>query len=198
MADTDTLNPVEINEAEDEVANKIEKPYGVLELVSFGAKTLLAGFSFYQRTYKSLDAAVEHVNSLGKNGQEVILALVNTALSAASRTKATASAPTDAEGDKAKTAQLRAEALAKGDGSNILISEEEAEKYIPGTRERYALGYFQRKYQEARKAFAENKSPENKEAFLKARQELQDAMDRDMLETVGEDSTTPAAVPAAA
>lgn len=192
MADTDTLNPVEINEdAEDEIANKIEKPYGVLELVSFGSKTLLAGFSFYQRTYKSLALAVDHVNSLGKNGEEVILALVNTALSAASRTKATASAPTDAEGDKEKTKQLRAESLAKGEC--ILITEDEAEKYIPGTRERYALGYFQRKYQEARKNFSEVKSPENKEAFLKARQELQEAMDRDMLETVGE---TPVAVAA--
>jgi hypothetical protein len=185
MPDTDTLNPVEINEdAEDEVQNKIEKPYGVLELVSFGSKTLLAGFSFYQRTYKSLALAVEHVNSLGKNGEEVVLALVNTALSAASRTKATASAPTDAEGDKEKTKQLRAAALEKGE--NILISEEEAEKYIPGTRERYALGYFQREYLKARKAFTENKTPENLEAFKKARQELRDAEDRDAMETLGE------------
>lgn len=190
---------VDVNEEEgdDEVQNKVEKPYGFLELVSFGPKTQLAGFSFYQRQYKSVDDAIAHVEGLkpGK-GKETILALLNNALSAASRTKATAGAPMDSTGKtpveiKEKTKALRASALAKGE--NLLITEEEAEKYIPGTRERYALTYFQRKYQEARKRFTENKTEENKQAFLKARQELMDAQEKDMLETLAEPVPAPTA-----
>jgi hypothetical protein len=159
MDETNIGNAVDVNEQE-EVATMLDKPYGKLELVNFGKNSKLVGFSFWQKVYKSSTDAINHISSLGKNGEEVVTALINAAISAATRTKATMSAP---EGDDdAATKVLLAAALTEG--KTVLLTEEEAEKYIPGSRERYGLGYFQR-------------------AFLKARKELMDAKGTPTFET---------------
>lgn len=191
----ETLNPVDVNEEETEQTQKIDKPYGAIELVTFGNKSKLKGFQFYQKQYKTTQSAIDHVNSLGKNGEEVICGLINSAISFATRTKASNSAP-EAEKEQ-DTPALRETKLAKGGAEIILVTEEEAEKYVPGTRERYALGYFQREYLKARKEYAENKTETNKQKFLDARDALNKAMDEDLETQLASTVEAPAPAPTA-
>lgn len=184
MADENTLNQsVDVNEEDEgQVTTKVEKPYGTLELVTFGDRSKMKGFQFWQRQYKTTQDAINHVNSLGKNGEEIIVGLINNAISFATRTKAANGAP---QGEtKQQTLDLLKGALERNE--ILLITEEEAEKYVPGTRERYGLGYFQRQYWEARKKFAADKSPENRAAFLKAKEELDKAQMEDLENTLAE------------
>jgi hypothetical protein len=173
MSDVNTLTPVEVNEDDTEQGQKIDKPYGTLELITFGGKnTKLKGFQFWQKQYKTVSDAVNHISSLGKNGEEVAVGLINSAIAFSTRNKASNGAPagtTDQE-----TADIRKGLLERGEV--VLISEEDAEKYIPGSRERYGLGYFTREYMAARKAFVENRNDETRKAFLAAKAAFDQAM----------------------
>lgn len=174
------MPPVEVNE-ESEVdsqnVQKIDKPYGVLELVAFGKRSAIQGFKFYQKQYASAQAAIDHVNSLGKNGQEVITGLINTAIAFATRTKASNNAP---KGDSdEQTAILLKAAMDKGDV--VLVSEEEAEAYIPGTREKTATNSLWRAHLDARKKYLENKTEENKALFLSTRAAFLAASEEDFM-----------------
>lgn len=185
MADENTLTPVEINEEEqDEALQKIEKPYGFIELCGFGPKSALKDFTYWNKGYSTYTALIEHLKSLGKNNaEEIVMGWINGFLSSNARAKATNAAPRDLD-SKENTKKLIDEAVTKGE--TLLTTEDEAEKYIPGVRERYALGFFQRAYQEARKNYTENKTEENRKKFIEAGQALAKAQEEDMARQLAE------------
>ena len=99
-------------------ATTIAKEGYVLVKKEFDPKSSGAGFSFFVLKFESVKSAAE------KLSEATVLDLVNSAIAFSMRNKAKA-----AISDKATADKLRAE------GQTLLITEQEADTYIPGERE---------------------------------------------------------------
>jgi len=110
----------------------IDKPTHTIERLKFESGEA-EGFEFFVVKYKTLADAV---NAFGKGdqkaGEEVVLGLLNSQLRFTLRSKAKSRMPDDEDNTK----RLAAIADLKAKGETILLTEIEAENYIPGTREK--------------------------------------------------------------
>jgi hypothetical protein len=112
------------------------------------------GLCFYSKQYKSVQDAISHLSATGKNGEEIVLALVNQQISSAMRTRATSKFPQDAK-PELKKASVQAWIAA---GETILVTEQEAETYIPGTREKTSIPGLWKDYNSLKEAFNKAKA----------------------------------------
>lgn len=137
----------------------------VLEKKHFQAGTPAEGFYFWQPKYTNLDVAVK------KFGPELVLGLLNTSIANNLRIKAK-SELSDAD-DAAKAKEFNDQLKAKTGGE--LLSQTDAEAYIPGQREKTSPESLMR---EAREAAKEGRKDDAKRLFQLA----QDAMFKKALE----------------
>lgn len=130
----DTLNPVEVNEsgkAQAPAIQKIDKGTYSLEYVNFTrGETQALGYWTIQ--FNSVQAAIDRFTSLGKKGEEIVLGLLNQAAANNLRGRANSRVPV-ADTNEAKLA-LIAEKIRLGE--QVLVSQAEAESFVPGSRER--------------------------------------------------------------
>lgn len=117
---------------------KLDKENYVLELKEFSEGNN-KGFRFWDISFKSLKAAVDHftTNSVkGEKGEDVILTLVNSAMAFRLRSQATGRlAPPNDKGQGGMSNTEKLARLNAGGEQLVIISEREAETYVPGQRE---------------------------------------------------------------
>lgn len=109
-----------------------------LELTSF-TEGNNKGFKFWNIEFKTLDDAIKHFtakNNKGEKGESIILALVNSAMSFRMRSQANNRliAPND-KGVGGMDPKEKLERLNAGGDRLIILSQEDAETYVPGQRE---------------------------------------------------------------
>ena len=135
-------------------ATKIDKGWGFLELNELtGDKN--KGFTFFVTQYKTLDSFLEQMQRLNKDGKDIALSLINSAVSFKMRNKA-ANQLVDLE--KTAIDSLREK------GEILLIDEDEAEKYVPGVRDVDSVSGLTREVEKLKKAILEEKkkpTPDN-------------------------------------
>lgn len=107
----------------------------VYKAKTFRKDTEFEGFWFYIKEYETVDAIRNQLKSVATeanfNPDDVIVYLFNNALAALMRTKVTA-------GDLLpKAPSKRAQLLEKGD--NLVISVDDAKRFVPGKTEAYSL-----------------------------------------------------------
>jgi hypothetical protein len=103
------------------------------------------GFRFYVPAVKSVEAAIRHFTAQsqgGKDGEEIITGLINSALAARSRSRANSklTCPNKIDGKEVSSAQKEQfilERLAWLDDPEkcLLVNETDAFEYVPGERE---------------------------------------------------------------
>ena|SRR5690348_18289771 len=148
MSDENTNQPgIPVNDNTGAASTKVDKGTHSVELVTFN-KGEKEGFKFYLVQYNTLDAAFEKFGQGDVNkGKELVLGLVNTQLGLNLRNKASSRMP-DEDNKAERDAAIKAR-LEKGDV--LLISEAEAESYVPGTREKTSPASILRQIKEAQK-----------------------------------------------
>ena len=145
---TTTANPpqeVVVEEQKtDNVIARLDKDGMLLELLEI-KDGVNKGFKFWSKTYKTLQDAIAHFTKLsagGKPGEKLVLALVNAALDFRMRSRATAKLTKSGKdvtvADKAAFAEEKKKWL-KDPEASVVISQEDAENYVPGEREVSAL-----------------------------------------------------------
>ncbi len=114
---SDTTTPIN--------AATVQKPNGVvLELKNFRAKGY-ESFRFYSPSFTTVDGAKAHFSRNGDNGEQVILDLLNSAMDFRARGKANSKLADD-DSENTKRADR---------GDTLLLTEDEAYNFQPGTRE---------------------------------------------------------------
>jgi hypothetical protein len=101
------------------------------------------GFKFWTVEFKDLNFAIEHFTKLskgGKDGEEVVLGLLNSAMAGRGRSKANSKLQLKAKTVVGKQAEIaEREAWLKDPVASILVTEEDASEYVPGERETSSL-----------------------------------------------------------
>jgi hypothetical protein len=116
----------------------VAKPNYTLELNKFsdGANK---GFQFWNLQFKDLNSAIEHFttkNNKGEKGENLILALVNSAMSFRLRAQATSRLqPPNDKNQGGMDPKEKLTRLNEGGDKLVIISQEEAEAYVPGQRD---------------------------------------------------------------
>lgn len=114
------------------------------------SRGLTKGFGFYYKQYKEVDKAIAHLDSLNKdsktNGEQIVLALLNSAIKNANRGKANSRLPVQDEADKDGSLRKAAIESLRVNGKTTLIDETEAEQYVPGTREKTSIPALWKEY----------------------------------------------------
>ena len=127
---------------------RLDKGQYFLEKETF-SRGIGKGLCFYSKQYKTLADAAAHLSLTGKDGEAILLALANQQISSAMRTRATSKLPQDGDA-KLRTATVQAWLAA---GQTILVTETEAESYIPGTREKTSIPGLWKDYNSLKEAF---------------------------------------------
>lgn len=147
---TQTMAPVEVNAAAN--ANTVNKgKYNIIrEEFTKGDKK---GFHFYRAEYLDLDYAAEKVGKGDINaGKALLLGMVNNAISLNMRNRANSRMPQPEQPDGMSEEDYKALVLQETQAriqsnQTELVSEKEAEEYIPGTREKTSLLSLQKEVQ---------------------------------------------------
>jgi hypothetical protein len=132
----------------------------ILEQGLFKKGTKNEGFSYWFKQFSTLDSAKSHfanLSKVGKDGESVLLAIVNSALAFRMRNIATTNLLED--GEDISDAK-RNELLSTAEGS-ILISETEALEYIPGERETTSVNGLTKQANDLKKAIVKAKNDGN-------------------------------------
>lgn len=118
------------------------------------------GFQFNVPAAKSLDGAIRHFTTQsqdGKDGEEIVLGLVNAALAARMRSRANSklTPPQKIDGQALSLAQKESFVKERlewlGTEKQVLVSEEDAFTYVPGEREVDSISGLQRQATELTK-----------------------------------------------
>lgn len=136
----------DLNAAEDSGSSLIDKEGYTLEYKTFDKTTPAAGFGYYTIQYKDTETAKKMI------GEPAVLAALNSALTSSLRVKAKSKLP-----EKPKTAEeLPAwqEATAKmlAETNGVLLSIDDAEHFVPGSREKTSVATLMREAKEAAEA----------------------------------------------
>ena len=148
---------------------KVVKDGYILERVSYAADSDAAGFAFYSIEYTDIDKAVAKV------GKDNVLAAFNSAIRSALRTKG--KAQLSESKDSVARAKENADILAKTPGG-VLVTEVEAESFVPGQRGVTSPASL---YREAKLAAKEGRKDEAIALFKL----FKEASDREMAELAG-------------
>lgn len=178
--DTNTLNPETVSAAdlqagtgpaaatstgngggEEASSRLIDKGGYTLEYKEFAKDSAAGGFGYFTRQFKTVAAAVEAY------GEEKVLAVLNPAITGALRIKAKSSLPDleNAEENKKATEKL----LASTGG--VLLTEQEAEEFVPGTRGKTSPASL---IAEAKAAAKEGRIEEAKKLYQQAQEAMQE------------------------
>ena len=118
------------------------------------------GFQFNVPSAKTLDGAIRHFTTQsqdGKDGEDVVLGLVNAALVARMRSRANSKLTPPQKIDGVVLSLAQKEAFVKerlewlGTDKQVLVSEEDAFTYVPGEREVDSISGLQRQVNELTK-----------------------------------------------
>lgn len=178
------MAPVEVNNNTN--ANTEDKGNYLLERIDF-TKGDKAGFHFFTVEYKDLGFATEKLGKGDKAaGEKIVLGLLNQQISLSLRNRAGARMPDverpDGMADDVyegnRLAKVQAEIAA---GNTCLVTSDEAESYVPGTREKTSLISLQKELQVLLK------NGQNKEALeiLQIIEDLQNKQKAELLALVG-------------
>lgn len=164
-------------------ATLIDKGGYTLELKGFDKATEAGPFSYYTVQYTAVEKAVE------KLGKDAVLAALNSALTSSLRVKAKSQLPEKVEGETPEARKAKVDSFLTSNGP-ILLSEQDAENFIPGTREKKdTVASLQR---EAKEALEAGNRPEARRLMLAAQELLQAQMAA--LGPIEDETAAPAAV----
>lgn len=156
MDNTNTMAPVAVAETNNEKpkAEVIQKDGYTLEKVSFSGKK--EGFEYYIPQYLTLDKVFELFGKGNvEDGKRLALGLLNGAVKQSFSGRATQRMPSaEKEEDTKKlieAAKVPGAVDKNGVPLNLLITAQEAEEWIPGTRDRVSLLTLTREFQDALK-----------------------------------------------
>lgn len=164
------------------------------------------GAQFWSKRYKNLQGAIDHFTELskgGKKGEDVVLGLINSALEFRLRAKTTASLTPSNKLSKEDREKFLAEKKAKLSDPElcVIISQDDAQAYVPGERDVSAISGLMRQKNELLKAAKAAKDAGNKDEakmqilkyheVCKQIEELQAKEAADLLAELGELSDTP-------
>lgn len=149
-------------------ATLIDKGGYTLEYKNFAAGTPAEGFGYFAIQYKDVSVAVE------KLGSEAVLAALNSALTSSLRVKAKSRLPEDT--DEAVRTENTAKLRTSSGG--VLLTESEAEAFVPGSREKTSVATLMR---EAKEAKANGDIALARQLYARAQEQLK----AQMLEAVG-------------
>lgn len=139
-----------MNEENPEVENDQVSESGIIvEEKEFSKTSEKAGFTFYNKTYKSANAAEEDL------GKDKVLDMINNAVSAAQRQRATNKLPSFEEDPENEKRDAEWQRL-RDSGQTVLVSEQEAIGWKPGERD-LSLQTLSKRFNDAANAYRKAK-----------------------------------------